>query len=657
MNNDKRLEIIFNHIKNGVEFISTDNVFIDETVRIGKHTRVFPDQYIRGNTVIGNSCVLDTGNVIEDSIVGNGVTIIKSVLRNAKIGDKTTVGPFANVHTNADVGKECRVGNFVEIKNATVGQRVKAAHLAYVGDVDIGDLCNVGCGSIFVNYDGKNKHRSTVGESVFIGSNSNVIAPVNIENNAYIAAGTTVTVDLPKNCMCIGRSRETVKENRTKYVKNQFDMKYFGTDGIRGIYGETLCDDLAYLVGNFLGYSADGGKVVLGRDTRISGEKLSSAIISGIIDAGADVINLDIVPTPAVSNVTREIDANYGVMISASHNPPEYNGIKIFMSDGRKLCRIEEAEIEKHIESKRKVVANEKGKVENGAAYFENYVRAVTEIADDLSGLKVVLDCANGALSHVAKHVFESLNATVYSFNDEGCGRIINHECGATDTKFLRQKVKELNADVGFAYDGDADRLIAVDENGREVDGDEIIFIIARELLKKGKLNKKKVVCTVLSNMGVERNLNSMGVSMLRVDVGDHNVQAAMAKGGYVLGGEQSGHIILGEFAATGDGLLASVYLASTIKKTKLPLSVLSKVTRYPQINASFAVKNKLEVVRNKDLQNYVSAIKGELPEGRILIRESGTEEKIRLTVEAKDEEIMNNAFKKMSKYIKEKFM
>ena len=283
---------------------------------------------------------------------------------------------------------------------------------------------------------------------------------------------------------------------------------------------------------------------MLGRDTRTSGEKLSNAIISGIIDAGADVINLDIVPTPAVSFVTREIDANYGVMISASHNPPEYNGIKIFMSDGRKLCRIEEAEIEKHIESKRKVVANEKGKVENGAAYFENYVRAVTEIADDLSGLKVVLDCANGALSHVAKHVFESLNATVYSFNDEGCGRIINHECGATDTKFLRQKVKELNADVGFAYDGDADRLIAVDENGREVDGDEIIFIIARELLKKGKLNKKKVVCTVLSNMGVERNLNSMGVSMLRVDVGDHNVQAAMAKGGYVLGGEQSGQCL-----------------------------------------------------------------------------------------------------------------
>lgn len=216
MNNDKRLEIIFNHIKNGVEFISTDNVFIDETVRIGKHTRVFPDQYIRGNTVIGNSCVLDTGNVIEDSIVGNGVTIIKSVLRNAKIGDKTTVGPFANVHTNADVGKECRVGNFVEIKNATVGQRVKAAHLAYVGDVDIGDLCNVGCGSIFVNYDGKNKHRSTVGESVFIGSNSNVIAPVNIENNAYIAAGTTVTVDLPKTvCASVEAAKPSKKTARS----------------------------------------------------------------------------------------------------------------------------------------------------------------------------------------------------------------------------------------------------------------------------------------------------------------------------------------------------------------------------------------------------------------------------------------------------------
>ena len=432
----------------------------------------------------------------------------------------------------------------------------------------------------------------------------------------------------------------------------------FGTDGIRGVFGAELNCGSAYLLGAALcGADGDSPVVVVGRDTRPSGEELMRALAKGVHDNGGYVINIGILPTNAVAYFTRKMGCDFGVMISASHNPPEYNGIKIFMSDGRKLCRIEEAEIEKHIESKRKVVANEKGKVENGAAYFENYVRAVTEIADDLSGLKVVLDCANGALSHVAKHVFESLNATVYSFNDEGCGRIINHECGATDTKFLRQKVKELNADVGFAYDGDADRLIAVDENGREVDGDEIIFIIARELLKQGKLNKKKVVCTVLSNMGVERNLNSMGVSMLRVDVGDHNVQAAMAKGGYVLGGEQSGHIILGEFAATGDGLLASVYLASTIKKTKLPLSVLSKVTRYPQINASFAVKNKSEVVRNKDLQNYVSAIKGELPEGRILIRESGTEEKIRLTVEAKDEEIMNNAFKKMSKYIKEKFM
>lgn len=166
--------------------------------------------------------------------------------------------------------------------------------------------------------------------------------------------------------MCIGRSRETVKENRTKYVKNQFDMKYFGTDGIRGIYGETLCDDLAYLVGNFLGYSADGGKVVLGRDTRTSGEKLSNAIISGIIDAGADVINLDIVPTPAVSFVTREIDANYGVMISASHNPPEYNGIKIFMSDGRKLCRIEEAEIENISKASEKSSQTKKARSKTG---------------------------------------------------------------------------------------------------------------------------------------------------------------------------------------------------------------------------------------------------------------------------------------------------
>ncbi len=656
MEEQKRLAIIEKHIKNGVVFRGTDSVYVDEEVIIGKGTVIYPDQHIRGKTKIGNNCVLDAGNIIADSTIGNGVIILKSVLKNAYIDDKTTVGPFANIHTNSEIGKECRIGNFVEVKNATLGQRVKAAHLAYVGDVDIGNLCNVGCGSIFVNYDGKNKHRSTVGESVFIGSNSNIIAPVNVMDNAYIAAGTTVTVDLPKNCLCIGRSRETVKENRTKYVKNDFAKKYFGTDGIRGVYGKDLTDETAYLVGIFLCYSADGGRGVVGRDTRVSGDSLVKALIKGITDAGSDAEDMFIVPTPAVSYATLSSNANYGVMISASHNPSEYNGIKIFTKNGCKLNDIEEVEIEKHIDNAKIIKAQTSGRILNGEELFKKYVDEVLNASLRLDGMNIVVDTANGALSGIAKKVFSALGAKVTSYNDEACGKIINRNSGATCPGFIVDKVKETRADAGFSYDGDADRLIAVDENGRIVDGDEIIYIFAKELLKEGKLRKQKVVCTVLSNMGVEKALNELGVGMIRVDVGDHNVQAEMMKGGYVLGGEQSGHIIMGTRSMTCDGLLASVLIASLMKKTGMKLSELSQVERYPQINAAFTVVDKKAVAADKDLADYVSAVRAELKEGRILLRPSGTEEKIRLTVEAKNEEAMKKACKKLTEYIQSRF-
>ena len=245
-----RLKIIQKHLDNGVIFRNLTNIYIYDSVKIGKGTVVYGDQHIRGNTVIGEDCILEPGNIIENTTLGNEVKVIKSVLKDCRIDNKTTVGPFANIHTGSKIERQCRVGNFVEIKNSNIGVNTKMAHLAYIGDVDIGNQCNIGCGSIFINYDGKNKHRSSVGDSVFIGSNSNIIAPVTIEDNAYIAAGTTVTVDLPKNSMCIGRSHETIKENRSTYHKNVFDKKFFGTDGIRGVYGEDLTDEIAYLTGN-----------------------------------------------------------------------------------------------------------------------------------------------------------------------------------------------------------------------------------------------------------------------------------------------------------------------------------------------------------------------------------------------------------------------
>lgn len=652
-----RLHIIKKHIAGGVIFTTLDNIYIDDSVKIGAGTVICGDQHIRGNTVIGQNCKIEPGNVIENAVIGNEVRIIKSVLTDCRIGAKTTVGPFAHVHTNSKVEKECRIGNFVEIKNATTGVNTKMAHLAYVGDVDIGNQCNVGCGSIFVNYDGKNKHRSTVGDSVFIGSNSNVIAPVKIDDNAYIAAGSTVTVDLPKNCMCIARSRETVKENRSKYHKNIFNKKYFGTDGIRGEYGKELTDDIAYMVGNFLGYSSSGGKVVVGRDTRISGKVLSERMIQGIIDAGADAVDMKITSTPSVAFTTSHIGANYGIVITASHNPAKYNGIKIFNYDGRKLTDIEEVEIETHIDNARPVLAEKKGTVEDGAFYLGEYLSDLEGLIGRLDGLKVVLDCSNGATSSYAPDFFRKLGATVFSFNDSGDGNVINDGCGALYPEFAAKKVKELNADVGFSYDGDADRLIAINNKGEITDGDSIVYVIAKNLKEKEKLSGNKVVCTVMSNLGVEHCLQKLGIDMIRTNVGDHYVMESMLRGGYLVGGENSGHIILREFSNTGDGLLASLYLCKLMKETGKNISDLDDSIHYPQIMVNLITKNKKEIMSDPKVNDFMENVKTELGvKGRVLLRASGTEPKIRIMAECFDRDLAEQTVARIRQFIEDNY-
>lgn len=652
-----RLRIIQNHIDNGVIFRNVDNVYIYDTVKIGSGTVIYGDQHIRGNTVIGKNCIIESGNIIENAVIGNEVKIIKSVLTDCRIGNKTTVGPFAHVHTNSKIEKACRIGNFVEIKNATAGVNTKMAHLAYVGDVDIGNQCNVGCGSIFVNYDGKNKHRSNVGNSVFIGSNSNVIAPVRIEDNAYIAAGTTVTVDLPKDCMCIGRSRETVKENRSRYHKNIFNKKYFGTDGIRGVYGEELTDEIAYMAGNFLGYSSDGGKVVVGRDTRVSGKAISEQLIRGITDAGADAVDLGVTSTPSVAFVTSLIGANYGIVISASHNPAQYNGIKIFNYDGRKLTDIEEVEIETHIENGQAIRSETAGTLENGKEYIDEYLNDLTKLIGSLKGLKVVLDCSNGALSEYAPELFKRLGAEVFAYNASGDGRIINENCGALYPEFAASKVVENNADIGFSYDGDADRLIAVNKKGEIVDGDSVIYVIAKQLKEEGRLNGDKVVGTVMSNMGVEKSLNALGIEMHRTDVGDHHVMEEMLRGNLLVGGEQSGHIILREFSCTGDGLLASLYLCKLLEKTNKTLDELDDSVHYPQVMINLRTKNKKEIMADPKVKEFIAEIEKELGvKGRVLLRASGTEPKLRIMAECFDRKLTEDTVAKIKAFIEKNY-
>jgi len=652
-----RLKIIKKHMDNGVIFRNISNIYIYDEVKIGKGTVIYGDQHIRGNTVIGQNCKLESGNIIENAIIGNEVRIIKSVLTDCRIGTKTTVGPFAHVHTNSKIEREARIGNFVEIKNATTGVNTKMAHLAYIGDVDIGDQCNIGCGSIFVNYDGKNKHRSTIGDSVFIGSNSNVIAPVKIEDNAYIAAGSTVTVDLPRNCMCIARAHETIKENRSKYHKNDFKLKYFGTDGIRGEYGKDLTDEMAYMTGNFLGYSSAGGRIVVGRDTRLSGKQIIEEIIKGATDAGADVVDLDITSTPSVAFITTLLNANYGIVITASHNPAEYNGIKVFNYDGRKLTDIECVEIETHIDSNAPIVVEEKGEVENGSKYLDEYLDYMAKVIGDLKGLKVVLDCSNGAVHKLAPYLFKKLNATVYSFNDEGDGNHINENCGALYPEFTVEKVKELKADVGFSYDGDADRLIAINNKGEIVDGDSIIYMIAKQLKAEGHLTNDRVVGTVMSNMGVENCLNKLGIDMVRTDVGDHHVINQMLRDKSLVGGENSGHIILREYANTGDGLLASLYLCLLMHKTGKNLSELDDSIHYPQVMKNLKTSKKKEIMEDSKVKAYTEEIKANLgAKGRVLLRASGTEPKIRIMAECFEKDLAVKVVDDIEKFIKDNF-
>lgn len=654
-----RISIIKKHIKNGVIFESIVGVYIDDSVQIQEGAYIYPNNVLKGKTQIGANCKLREGNTVVNSIIHSGATLEKSNVRDSEIGQETTVGPFANIHTNTNVGAACRIGNFVEIKNSVIGKQTKMAHLAYIGDADIGNQCNVGCGTIFVNYDGTNKHRSKVGDSVFIGSNSNVIAPVILENNAFIAAGTTVTKDLPANSMCIGRTREEIKENRSKYHKNVFKKRHFGTDGIRGKYQKEITDEIAYMCGNYLGYSSDFGKIIVGRDTRESGEGIKNALVRGIIDSGATAIDMGIVSTPAVAYSTITKGANYGVVISASHNPSEYNGIKVFNNRGEKLQDIDENEIENHIERKKPILREMKGQCIEEKELFNKYLKHLETSCNPAKGkkLKIVIDCANGAVSKYAKGVFEALGHNVISINDDGDGKNINNGTGALYPETCAKRVLEEQADLGFSFDGDADRIIAVNEKGDIINGDGIIYILAQYLKKKEELNNNKVVYTIYTNLGVEEALKKKGILVVRSDVGDHIVSLTMNEEGIVLGGEQSGHIIMNQYLPTGDALFVALFISKILQESGSKLSSLYTVKPYYQIQKAFVTDNKDQIMKDETFRQMVLYVEDRMKgKGRVVVRQSGTEPKIRLMVECKTSSLADSIMEEMYNYLEKTY-
>ena len=431
--------------------------------------------------------------------------------------------------------------------------------------------------------------------------------------------------------------------------------KYFGTDGVRGIANKELTAELAYNLGRAGAFvlqkhsehGSDRVKVVIGSDTRISKDILSMALSAGFMSMGADVIDAKVLPTPAVAYLTKHYKADIGAVISASHNPMEYNGIKFFNSKGFKLADEIELEIEKYLDDMS--LLNEypthenigkRMKVTNPEQAYIEFLKSC--VSTDFKGMKVVLDTANGAAYKIAPEVFAQLGAEVVCIGCEPTGTNINANCGSTHTKNLEAMVVEHKADLGLAYDGDADRLIAIDEIGQIIDGDKIMLICANDMKAKNQLKKDTLVVTVMSNMGLHVAAKTLGIKLAVTGVGDRYVLEEMVKEGYSLGGEQSGHMIFLDHITTGDGTLSSLLFAEIVKNSGKKASELSKIMEiYPQvlINAKVSNGNKHTYIENQEVADKIKLLEEKMDgQGRVLIRPSGTEPLVRVMLEGKDQ-------------------
>ena len=442
--------------------------------------------------------------------------------------------------------------------------------------------------------------------------------------------------------------------------------KYFGTDGIRGIAGESLTADLSFKVGKALGKllteKKEHPKVVIGRDTRISCDMIEHALTAGLTSTGVNVMTVGTIPTPAIAYLTKTIETDSGIMISASHNPYQDNGIKIFGPDGFKLTDEQELEIESLIDNSEQIknASFEKiGKVYGGNELTQKYIQHIKQsISGDLSEIKIALDCANGATTGVAPFIFGDLEADIETIGCQPNGVNINDNVGSTKIETISEFVKENNVDVGFAFDGDGDRVLAVDASGNIVDGDKIMFILAKHLKEQGELKDNMVVSTVMSNIGFYKAIEENGLQSVKTAVGDRYVVEEMRKNDYSLGGEQSGHIVLMNYATTGDGILTAVKLANIIKTSGKSLEELaSEVSIYPQKLVNIKVVDKKTAMEDSEILAECEKVEKELEgNGRILLRASGTENLIRVMVEASSDELTDKYCEQVAKIVREKF-
>lgn len=439
--------------------------------------------------------------------------------------------------------------------------------------------------------------------------------------------------------------------------------RLFGTDGVRGVANADLTPLMAFHLGRAgactLSKNDKKPVFIVGKDTRISGDMLEAALVAGICSAGADVIRAGIVPTPAVSYLARRFEADAGVVISASHNPMEYNGIKFFNGQGYKLPDEIEDEIEFLVKNPNKSIQRPVGQYVgkthkiDGKNLFKEFIKSVPKTK--FKDFRIALDTANGAAFEVAPETFSELGAEVSVINNNPDGCNINNGCGSTNPKALSEFVKSIRADIGFAFDGDADRLIAVDEKGEIVDGDHIMAICGIHLKNQGKLAKNTIVTTIMSNIGLEMALKNYDIKMVRTKVGDRYVLEEMLKSGYNFGGEQSGHIIFSDHNTTGDGLVTAINLLQVLADKGQPLSELKKVMKvYPQVLLNVQVKDKSRYNDNDKIKKAINEQERELNEtGRVIVRPSGTEPLVRVMVEGEDENKICKIAQKIADIVK----
>ena len=447
--------------------------------------------------------------------------------------------------------------------------------------------------------------------------------------------------------------------------------RLFGTDGARGVANSELTCELAMKIGRAAAMvltesCAHKPKVLIGMDTRASSHMLAAAIGAGLCSVGADVLIIDVVPTPAVAFLVKEYDYDAGVMISASHNPCEYNGIKIFQGNGYKLPDELENEIEEIILDETKlppvVLGGDVGKISFSSKAVDDYIFHLAMTADgDFKGMKIALDCANGSASVTARALFTRLGAKCCIINETPNGTNINENCGSTHLEQLQKFVVENKCDIGFAFDGDADRLLVVDENGEVVDGDKIIAVCSKFMKENNKLKNNTAVVTVMSNMGFFKFCEKNGINCVKTKVGDRYVLEEMVKNGYVIGGEQSGHIIFLDHATTGDGQMSATQVLNVLKSTGKKISELaSEMQVYPQVLINVRVSNfgKARLDKDEEVQLAIREASEELGDtGRVLVRVSGTEPLVRVMLEGEDYNQIKSLAESIAKVIEERLV